>query len=56
MQPKMSETRNNNGLEPTIYEMRESFFHNELTSLDDFHNNLDHRINSKVALSMKKAT
>ena len=36
--------------------LKESFFQNEFTTFDDFNSNIDHRINSKIAHGMKKAT
>ena len=35
--------------------LRESIFHQDLTSVDDFFNNVDDRVNEKIALGMKKA-
>lgn len=35
--------------------MKSSLFQNEFNTIDDFYNNIDHRINSKLAQSMKRA-
>ena len=41
--------------EMSILNLRESFFHEDLNSVDEFFNNVDDRVNHKIAQGMKKA-
>lgn len=45
-------SRKNSGEQCSI---KSSFFMNEFNNLDEFYNNIDHRINTKLAQTMKKA-
>ena len=44
-----------NTQETSILNLRESFFHEDLTSVDEFFNNVDDRVNHKIAQGMKRA-
>lgn len=35
--------------------LRESFFHDDFHTVDQFFNNVDDRVNQKIAIGMKKA-
>jgi len=38
-----------------LLSLKDSFLKNEFASVDEFYDNIDHRINSKIAQGMKKA-